>query len=152
MGEKKLDPSFRPSRLDADETELWNDAMSAFLDNLQSDGGLDADDATTFLPETVLAGLKKVSALRTKLAEAKAEVERLKGARLKVVLTRAVCGIGCHAKPGEYPGGMNAHGAVWIILSDGKELGVKPGEFHFKGWEPTEALKPAESGEEKTHG
>lgn len=43
------------------------------------------------------------------------------------------------ADPGEYDGGMNQHGAVWVNIGKGR-LGVKPGEFELVSGElPVEA-------------
>lgn len=49
------------------------------------------------------------------------------------------------APPGEYPANTNAQGAVWIMLPDGKGLGVKTGEYEWIVAPPDTTLRYSQS-------
>jgi len=51
-------------------------------------------------------------------------------------------GEGDHAHAGNvYDAGMNQHGAVWVKLHDGSELGVKPDEYEVAFADPPELAR-----------
>ncbi len=51
--------------------------------------------------------------------------------RSDAILTMCKTHVPIECKPGIYKAAMNQNGAVSVISSDGRQLGVKPGEFHF---------------------